>query len=270
MFDGIIALDSTGVALAMAGSYMLTVFASELYLHRSRSHRAVTFHPLICQACRLWIWLTTYGVTARTWVAVHRKHHAKCDTPDDPHSPVIHGLWTILTRGTLLYRRAARDAQLVKTWGVGIEEDWMDRHLYTPYRFRGALVFLAIELLVFGFPDGLIIWLFQLSILPFWASGFINGVFHVVGYRNFATREASRNFFPVGIVFGGAELHNNHHAYPASAKLSMKWWEFDSGYVVLRMLALLRLAKINHVDRPRAGRESRAGLRQPVAGTIEQ
>lgn len=271
MFQGLIALDPLEVVLAMAVSYMLTVFASELYLHRSRSHRALTFHPLICHACRLWIWLTTYGVTAKTWVAVHRKHHAKCDTVDDPHSPVIHGLWTILSRGTLLYRRAARDQQLVNTYGVGIHDDWMDRHLYTRHRFRGALVMLALELLLFGVPDGLWIWLFQVSVLPFWASGFINGVFHVVGYRNYQTREHSRNFFPIGVIFGGAELHNNHHAYPASAKLSMKWWEFDAGFLVLRTLALLRLATIHHVDRPgAAGSAPRAARNaRPVTKVVE-
>lgn len=268
MFEGIIQLSPTGVALTMAGSYIMTVFASELYLHRSRSHRAVTFHPVLCQLFRMWIWLTTYGVTAKTWVAVHRKHHAKCDTEEDPHSPRIHGLWTILGKGTLLYRKAARDADLVKAYGVGIKEDWMDEHLYTRHRFRGALVFLAIELLVFGPAHGFIIWLFQLSILPFWASGFINGIFHVVGYRNFETKEDSRNFFPIGIVFGGAELHNNHHANPASAKLSMKWWEFDSGYLVLRVLAFLRLAKINHVDRLPAGDARR--MRRHTAGAAGQ
>ncbi len=249
MFEGFIQLTPTGVALTMAASYIMTVLASELYLHRSRSHRAITFHPLLCQLFRLWIWLTTYGVTAKAWVAVHRKHHAKCDTADDPHSPHIHGLWTILTKGTLLYRKAARNVDLIKAYGVGIKEDWMDAHLYTKHRFRGAFLFLALEMLAFGVTNGFLIWLFQFSILPFWASGFINGIFHVVGYRNFQTKEGSRNFFPIGIIFGGAELHNNHHANPASAKLSMKWWEFDAGWLVIRTLSVMRLVTINHVDR---------------------
>ncbi len=231
----------------MALSYATTVGASELYLHRARSHRAITFHPVLCHAFRMWIWLTTYGVTVKTWVAVHRKHHAKCDTVDDPHSPVIHGLWTILTKGTLLYRKAVRDADLVKAYGVGMTEDWMDLNFYTKYRFRGALTFLAIEIAVFGFTTGLLLWLFQISLLPFWASGFINGLFHRVGYRNTDTKDASRNFFPIGIIFGGAELHNNHHANPASAKTSTQWWEFDSGWLVIRTLAAVRLVRINRV-----------------------
>ena len=247
MIAGLFDLTPKAMAAVMATSYVMTVMASELYLHRSRAHRAITFHPLLCQAFRMWIFLTTYGVTAKTWVAVHRKHHAKCDTVDDPHSPVIHGLWTILSRGTLLYRKAVRDVELVKTYGVGMTEDWMDEHLYTKHRFRGAFVFLALELALFGFPDGLLIWMFQLSLLPLWASGFINGLFHHVGYRNTDTKDASRNFFPIGFIFGGAELHNNHHANPASAKMSARWWEFDVGYAVVRTLALVGAAKINRV-----------------------
>jgi stearoyl-CoA desaturase (delta-9 desaturase) len=231
----------------MAVSYVITVFAAELYLHRSRSHRAITFHPLMCQFFRMWIFLTNFGVTAKAWVAVHRKHHAKSDTVEDPHSPVIHGVWTVLTKGTLLYRRAARDAELIKAYGVGIPEDWMDRNLYTKHRFRGALLFLAIELLLFGAPKGIFIWLFQVSVLPVWAAGFINGIFHCVGYRNTQTRDHSRNFFPIGIIFCGAELHNNHHANPASAKLSTRWWEFDAGWLAIRVMSLFGLLKINRV-----------------------
>jgi stearoyl-CoA desaturase (delta-9 desaturase) len=231
----------------MAVSYVITVFAAELYLHRSRSHRAITFHPLMCQFFRMWIFLTNFGVTAKAWVAVHRKHHAKSDTVEDPHSPVIHGVWTVLTKGTLLYRKAARDAELIKAYGVGIPEDWMDRNLYTKHRFRGALLFLAIELLLFGAPKGIFIWLFQVSVLPVWAAGFINGIFHCVGYRNTQTRDHSRNFFPIGIIFCGAELHNNHHANPASAKLSTRWWEFDAGWLAIRVMSLFGLLKINRV-----------------------
>lgn len=231
----------------MALSYVLTTCAQELYLHRSRTHRAITFHPLICQAFRMWIWLTHFGVTAKTWVAVHRKHHSKSDTVDDPHSPVIHGLWAVLSKGVLMYRKAARDSELLKTYGVGIPEDWMDTHLYTKHRWRGPLVFIVIEMLLFGPLYGGMIWLFQISISPIWAAGFINGVFHTVGYRNTETRDQSRNFFPIGIIFCGAELHNNHHANPASAKLSMRWWEFDAGWLVIRTMSFFRLLKINRV-----------------------
>jgi stearoyl-CoA desaturase (delta-9 desaturase) len=234
--------------IIMAVSYVLTTVAAELYLHRSRTHRAITFHPLMCQFFRMWIFLTNFGVTAKMWIAVHRKHHAKSDTVEDPHSPVVHGLWKVLTRGTVLYRKAARDAELVKTYGVGITEDWMDTHLYTKHRFRGALCFLAAEMLLFGIQDGALIWLFQVTFLPIWGAGFINGVFHVVGYRNADTKDDSRNFFPLAIIFCGAELHNNHHARPGSAKLSMQWWEFDSGWLLIRIMALFGLLKINRVD----------------------
>lgn len=250
MFSGVIQLTPKVVMLVMAISYVITTFAAELYLHRSRSHRAITFHPLMCQAFRMWIWLTNFGVTAKTWVAVHRKHHAKSDTIDDPHSPVIHGLWKVLSRGTLLYRKAARDAELVKTYGVGITEDWMDTHFYTKHRFRGALLFLVIEVVLFGMPNGMFIWLFQVSVMPLWGAGFINGVFHRVGYRNTDTKDDSRNFLPIGIIFCGAELHNNHHANPASAKLSVYWWEFDAGWMAIRTMAVLQLVKINRVAAP--------------------
>lgn len=247
MFSGLIELSSKGVMVAMAASWTMTVLASELYLHRSRAHRAITFHPALCQLFRMWIFLTTFGVTARAWVAVHRKHHAKCDTVEDPHSPVIHGIWTILTKGTLLYRKAVKDVELVKFYSTGITDDWMDTHLYTKHRFRGALVFLAVELALFGVANGLVIWLFQLSLLPLWASGFINGLFHYIGYRNIDTKDASRNFIPLGIIFGGAELHNNHHANPASAKTSLRWWEFDAGWLVIRSMSVVGLVKINRV-----------------------
>jgi stearoyl-CoA desaturase (delta-9 desaturase) len=248
MFSGFIHLTPKAVLLAMAISYVLTTVTSELYLHRSRSHRAITFHPVLCHFFRMWILLTTFGLTAKAWVAVHRKHHAKTDTVDDPHSPVIHGLWTVLTKGVVLYRKSALDPQVIKTYGVGIEEDWMDTHLYTKHRKKVVWLFLLAEMALFGAEHGFYIWLFQLSVSPIWAAGFVNGMFHVVGYRNFETREHSRNFFPIGIIFCGSELHNNHHAHPASAKLSMRWWEFDSGWLLIRVFALFRLVTINRVE----------------------
>jgi stearoyl-CoA desaturase (delta-9 desaturase) len=247
LFAGLFQLTTNGVLTVMGVSYLFTIFAAELYLHRSRSHRAITFHPALCQFFRLWIFLTNFGVTAKMWVSVHRKHHSKSDTVEDPHSPVIHGVWKVLTRGTLLYRKAARDAELIKAYGVGIQEDWMDTHLYTRHRFRGALVFLMLELALFGAPHGLTIWLFQVTLMPIWAAGFINGMFHWVGYRNTETRDDSRNFIPFGILFCGAELHNNHHANPGSAKVSMHWWEIDCGWMAIRAMSLLGLLKINRV-----------------------
>jgi stearoyl-CoA desaturase (delta-9 desaturase) len=248
MFSGFIQLTPKAVGIAMAISFALTIIGSELYLHRSRSHRAITFHPVLCQLFRMWFFLTTFGLTVKAWVAVHRKHHAKTDTVEDPHSPVIHGLGTILTKGVLLYRKAALDPDTIKTYGVGIKDDWMDTNLYTRHRFKGAWFFLLVQMALFGAEHGLYIWLFQLSVSPVWAAGFSNGFFHTVGYRNFDTREHSRNFFPIAIIFCGAELHNNHHAHPASAKASVRWWEFDSGWLLIRVLAFFRLVTINRVE----------------------
>lgn len=247
MFSGFIPLTPKAAVLVGATSYVLTIFAAELYLHRSQSHRSITFHPVMCQFFRMWIWLTNFGVTVKMWVAVHRKHHSKSDTAEDPHSPVIHGVWKVLAMGTLLYRKAARDSELVKMYGVGIKEDWMDTHVYTKHRFRGPLLFLTAEILLFGISHGFFIWLFQVTLMPIWAAGFINGVFHTVGYRNTKTKDGSRNFIPFGIIFCGAELHNNHHANPGSAKVSMRWWEFDSGWLAIRTMSFFRLLKINHV-----------------------
>jgi stearoyl-CoA desaturase (delta-9 desaturase) len=247
MFSGFIHLTPLASIVIMAASFQLTVAAVSLYLHRGRTHGAISFHPLMSQLFRMWIWLTTVGVTTRQWVAVHRKHHAKCDTIEDPHSPQIHGIWKLLTQGTLLYRKAARDTDLVKMYGLGIKEDWMDRNLYVRHRYLGAPFFLIVEMMLFGASTGTMVWLFQITALPFWASGFINGIAHYIGYRNIETRDASRNFLPLGIIFGGEELHNNHHARPGSAKLSIKWWEFDMGWLIIRILSFFRLVKINRV-----------------------
>lgn len=247
MFSGFVHLSPQAFVIVLVTSYVFTIFAAELYLHRSRSHRAISFHPVLCNFFRAWLFLTNFGVTVKQWVAVHRKHHAKADTHDDPHSPVVHGVWKVLTRGTLLYRKAARDNTLIHTYGVGIHEDWMDVNLYAPHRYRGAFVFLLVEIFAFGVQDGTLIWLFQVTLMPLWAAGFINGIFHCIGYRNTSTKDASRNFVPWGILFCGAELHNNHHANPGSAKASLHWWEFDGGWLVIRVMEFLRLVKINRI-----------------------
>jgi stearoyl-CoA desaturase (delta-9 desaturase) len=246
-FSGLIHLAPNTKFLIMTLSYVCSLVASELYLHRSRTHRAVIFHPALCRFFRMWLWLTNFGITTKTWIAVHRKHHSTSDTADDPHSPVVHGIWTVLMKGTILYRKAAQDVELVKAYGVGVEEDWMDRNVYTKHRFRGAPLFLIVETLLFGFPTAIVIWLLQVTVLPLWCAGFIAGIAHHIGYRNNQTKDASRNFCPIGVVFFGAELHNNHHARPGSAKLSMRWWEFDSGWLVIRILSFCRLLKINRV-----------------------
>jgi stearoyl-CoA desaturase (Delta-9 desaturase) len=244
MITGLIHLSPWALFLVIACSVQCTVFTTTLYLHRDQTHGAITFHPALRNVFRTWLWLNNFGVVTKQWVAVHRKHHSKCDTVEDPHSPQIHGIWKLLSQGTLLYRTAARDKELVQLYGLGVTEGWMDRNLFNKYKFYGAPLLLLIETILFGFPVSLLIWVFQITVLPIWASAIINGVGHYNGYRNTDTRDSSRNFLPLGFIFGGEELHNNHHARPGSARFSEKWWEFDIGWLMIRVLALFGLLKI--------------------------
>ena len=247
MYSGIIQLTPLAMFVLILASMQISFLAVSLYLHRGQTHGAISFHPLLSHFFRLWLWLTTAGLVTRQWVAVHRKHHAKCDTEDDPHSPQVHGIGKLLTQGTLLYRRAARDKDMVKMYGLGVKEDGLDRALYIKHPFLGAPLFLVVNIVLFGFSTGALVWLCQVITVPFWASGFVNGLAHYIGYRNNVTRDASRNLFPLGLFLCGEELHNNHHARPGSAKLSQKWWEFDMGWLAIRLFSLVGLVKINRV-----------------------
>ena len=220
----------------------ITIACVTLYLHRSQAHRAVEFHPVVSHFMRAWLWLTT-GMVTKQWVAIHRKHHRFTDEPDDPHSPVHYGIWRVLFKGAGLYHSASKDAAMVRQYGVGTPDDWIEKNLYTPHSRLGILLMLVIDLLLFG-PWGLIVWGIQMLWIPFWAAGVVNGVGHWWGYRNGTTKDASRNISPWGIVIGGEELHNNHHLAPASAKLSVKPWEFDLGWFYIRTLSMLGLAKV--------------------------
>jgi stearoyl-CoA desaturase (delta-9 desaturase) len=191
---------------------------------------------------RAWLWLTT-GMVTKQWVAIHRKHHRFTDEPDDPHSPVHYGIWRVLFKGAGLYHSASKDTAMVQQYGVGTPDDWIEKNLYTLHSRLGILLMLIIDLLFFG-PWGLIVWGIQMLWIPLWAAGVVNGVGHWWGYRNGVTKDASRNISPWGIVIGGEELHNNHHLAPASAKLSVKPWEFDLGWFYIRTLTLLGLAKV--------------------------
>ncbi len=219
----------------------VTIMCVTLYLHRSQSHKSVEFHPVISHLMRLWLWLST-GMNTREWVAVHRKHHQASDTLDDPHSPKIYGLWYVLFGGAFLYVKAKRDPEIMKL-GIGTPNDWVERHLYTPYSLLGILLMMIIDLVLFG-PWGLIIWGIQLLWIPFWAAGVINGLAHWIGYRNTDTKDTSRNLLPWAFWIGGEELHNNHHSNGASAKFSQKSWEFDIGWLYIRIFKLLGLAKV--------------------------
>ena len=220
----------------------ITIACVTLYLHRSQAHRAVEFNPVVAHFMRFWLWLTT-GMVTKQWVAIHRKHHRFTDQDGDPHSPVTYGIKNILFRGVYYYYLAAKDARMTVEYGKGTPDDWIERRLYTPHCRLGILLMLIIDLLFFG-PWGLIVWGIQMIWIPFWAAGVVNGIGHWWGYRNGETKDVSRNISPWGIIIGGEELHNNHHLAPASAKLSVKPWEFDIGWFYIRTLSLLGLAKV--------------------------
>jgi stearoyl-CoA desaturase (delta-9 desaturase) len=222
----------------------ITIIAVTLFLHRGQAHKGIVFHPILSHFFRFWLWLTT-GMVTKQWVAIHRKHHQYSDQEGDPHSPHVFGIWTVFTKGAVLYSRASKDTDMVDKYGVGTPDDWIERNIYTPHSRAGILIMLVIDLVLFG-GVGFIVWGIQMLWIPFWAAGVINGVAHWIGYRNGTTRDDSRNISPWGIIIGGEELHNNHHLSPASPKLSRHWYEFDIGWMWLSLFRLLKLAKLRH------------------------
>lgn len=220
----------------------VTIASVTIYLHRHQAHRALDLHPILSHFFRFWLWLTT-GMVTRQWSAIHRKHHARVETPEDPHSPQIFGIRKVLFQGAELYREEARNEETIKRYGHGAPDDWLERHLYTPHASHGVLLMLALDLVLFGIP-GITIWAVQMMWIPFFAAGVINGVGHWGGYRNYETRDRSTNIVPWGILIGGEELHNNHHAFASSAKFSNKWWEFDIGWLYIQMFQLFGLAHV--------------------------
>ncbi len=245
MLFGLFPLPVWGYVLVALLLTHVTIASVTIFLHRHQAHRAVDLHPLASHFFRLWLWLTT-GMVTREWVAIHRKHHARCETAEDPHSPQVLGVGRVLTQGAELYRRAARDEDMLRQYGHGTPSDALERRLYARYPSLGPTLMLAIDLLLFGLA-GIPIWGVQMIWIPFWAAGVINGLGHWWGYRNFKTADASTNLSPVGLLIGGEELHNNHHAFPASAKFSSRRWEVDLGWWYIRTLSLLRLARIRKV-----------------------
>jgi stearoyl-CoA desaturase (delta-9 desaturase) len=232
-----------GVALALTH---VTIASVTIFLHQHQAHRALTLHPAVSHFFRLWLWLTT-GMVTREWVAIHRKHHARCETAEDPHSPQVYGIWRVLFGGVGLYRTESKKTDTLEIYGRHTPDDWLERHVYGHYRFTGIGITLIVDLLLFGWV-GLAIFAVQMVWIPFWAAGVINGVGHYWGYRNFETQDTSRNIVPIGILIGGEEFHNNHHAYGSSAKLANKWWELDIGWVYIRGLELLGLANVKKVS----------------------
>ena len=223
----------------------LTIFAVTLYLHRSQAHRGVDFHPVVAHFFRFWTWLTTSMIT-KEWAAIHRKHHAKCETEDDPHSPMHKGLGNVLWKGGDMYREARRDRASIEQYGKGSPDDWIEHHLYTPHANLGPMLMLLVNFMLFG-AWGVAIWAIQMAWIPFWAAGVINGLGHWWGYRNFETTDTATNLSPWGVWIGGEELHNNHHAFPSSAKFALRRWEFDIGWAAIKLMASVRLAKVLRV-----------------------
>lgn len=246
LYSGLIDLPWWGYILVALGLTHLTIIAVTLYLHRHQTHHALDLHPSVSHLFRFWLWLTT-GMVTKEWVAVHRKHHAKVETSADPHSPKIYGLGRVVWTGVVLYVRASRDRESVARYGHGTPDDWIERNVYSSRNFLGLTLFGLLDVVIFGLVPGALIFLTQIVWIPFWAAGVINGVGHCWGYRNFGTRDASTNIVPWGALIGGEELHNNHHAYPTSARFSARWFEWDIGWMYVRLLEGAGLAKVRHL-----------------------
>lgn len=223
----------------------ITIAGVTIFLHRQQAHRALDLHPIVSHFFRFWLWLTT-GMVTKEWAAIHRKHHAKVETPDDPHSPQQWGIKKVLWDGTSLYRAEAKNQETVAKYGHGTPDDWLERHIYAPLHGWGIFAMLAINLLLFG-VIGVSIWAVQMAWIPFFAAGVINGIGHYWGYRNYEVPDASRNIVPWGILIGGEELHNNHHTFPSSAKLSSRHWEFDIGWLYIRLLERIGAARVKKI-----------------------
>ncbi|MFG3452179.1 delta-9 fatty acid desaturase DesA [Stutzerimonas stutzeri] len=242
-YTGFLDLSAWQVVAATLLLTHVTIVAVTVYLHRYSAHRSLELNAGLKHFFRFWLWLTT-AMNTREWTAIHRKHHAKCETPDDPHSPVQKGLGTVLRRGAELYMEEAKNEETLRIYGKNCPDDWVERNLYSRFPNLGIVLMLGLDLALFG-VIGLTVWAVQMIWIPVWAAGVVNGLGHAVGYRNFECRDAATNLVPWGILIGGEELHNNHHTYPNSAKLSVRKWEFDMGWAWIKLFSLLGLAKVN-------------------------
>jgi len=245
MLNGLVDLPWWGYVLVALGFTHVTIAAVTIFLHRHQAHRALDLHPIVSHFFRFWLWLST-GMVTKEWTAVHRKHHARCETEEDPHSPQVFGLPKVFWEGAELYRKESRNAQTLEKYGRGTPDDWLERHVYTGSSKMGIVTMFILNVLLFG-PIGITIWAVQMIWIPLFAAGVINGIGHFWGYRNYESPDASTNIVPWGILVGGEELHNNHHAFPSSAKLSSKPWEFDIGWLYIRSFEIMGLAKVKKV-----------------------
>ena len=248
LFEGLLDFSWWEIVLVALALTHVTIASVTIYLHRNQAHRALDLHPAVAHFFRLWLWLTT-GMVTKEWTAIHRKHHAKCETAEDPHSPQVYGINKVLWLGVILYVKESHYPETMERYGHGTPDDWVERNVYARYSVIGLYLMGALDIALFGLLPGALILVTQIVWIPFWAAGVINGVGHFWGYRNWdvPAPDASRNISPVGVLIGGEELHNNHHAYPASAKFSLKWYEFDLGWQYIRALEALGLATVKKV-----------------------
>lgn len=272
MLDSIISFASRGLTQGSWGTWIayllvvtqLTIFTVTLYLHRSQTHRGVDFHPVLAHFFRFWSWIST-GMVTKEWVAIHRKHHAKVETEEDPHSPQIYGINKVFWDGVGLYRDASHNLDDMEKYGRGTPDDWIERHVYTPRAYWGPALMLVVDFALFGVV-GVALWALQMIWIPFWAAGFVNGLGHWWGYRNFESADTSTNLSPWGVWIGGEELHNNHHAFPSSAKFALRKWEFDIGWAAIRLFEMLGLSKVLRVA---PALDVRPNMHLPDADTVK-
>jgi stearoyl-CoA desaturase (delta-9 desaturase) len=248
MLHGLIELPWWGYVVVALAFTHITIAAVTIYLHRHSAHRALDLHPVPAHFFRFWLWLTT-SMGTQQWTALHRKHHARCETADDPHSPQVLGIKKVLWEGAELYSAGKNNAEMLETFGRGCPDDWIENKLYLPHQNLGIVLMLVTNVILFG-PIGITIWAVQMMWIPFFAAGVVNGIGHYWGYRNFQCDDASTNIVPWGILIGGEELHNNHHAYPSSARLSNKWYEFDIGWFYIRTMEIVGLARVKKTAPP--------------------
>ncbi|KAF1050887.1 MAG: hypothetical protein GAK41_01458 [Burkholderia gladioli] len=242
---GLLHLSWWQIVLFTLAATHVTIVAVTIYLHRCQAHRALDLHPIVSHFFRLWLWMST-GMLTGQWAAIHRKHHAKCETEEDPHSPQTRGIWKVLLEGAELYRAEAKNEETLRKFSHGTPNDWIERNVYSKYTILGVSLMMVIDVALFGIV-GLSVWAVQMIWIPFWAAGVVNGLAHFWGYRNFNSADASTNLIPWGIVIGGEEMHNNHHTFATSAKFSNKWYEFDIGWMYIRILSAFKLAKVKKV-----------------------
>ncbi|MDQ3796549.1 MAG: fatty acid desaturase [Pseudomonadota bacterium] len=266
MTTGLLVLPWWGYLIVALVLTHITIVSVTIFLHRCQAHRALTLHPIASHFFRFWLWLTT-GMITKQWVAVHRKHHAKTETAEDPHSPHIKGIHKVLWEGAELYRAEARNAETLKAYGRGTPDDWLERHVYSAHPVLGVTLLAIVDLLLFGIY-GITLWAVQMMWIPFFAAGVVNGLGHFWGYRNFESPDGSTNLTNFGILIGGEEMHNNHHAFPTSARFSNKWWEFDIGWMYIRMFSILGLAKVKRVAPRPVILESKDGIDTDTARAV--